>query len=52
MPGRTENHVQGIGIPGLNRHFEGVRRRLRGAKALLSRRQQAPGQHQQEGSEQ
>ena len=52
VPGRTENHVQGIGIPGLNRRFERVHCRLGGAEALLSRSQQAPGQHQQEGSEQ
>ena len=51
MPGRTENRVQGIGIPGLNRRFERVHCGLGGAESLLTRSQQAPGQHQQEGSE-
>ena len=45
---RTENGVQGIGVPGLNRRFERVRGGLGRAESLFTRSQQAPGQHQHE----
>ena len=51
MPGRAENRVQGIGIPGLDRRFERVHRGLGGAKSLLTRGKKKPGEHQHEGGE-